>query len=337
MSPSFSISIRIRSKPIPPPPLHLGNQSRCIVNTLTTRQDLLSADKDIKRVGDLRSLRNVIVGLQLLLDHSTKGNLVLGSHVFVLIQHVTVLVAVARLVQHTDCLRKWNDRGLIKPYKILAGKLTLDHLHLGSVLCVDILKDSFESAVKHTQQLVVVRLNCHLQIQTSELRQMSVRVAVLSTEDRTNLHDTPHVSSDSHLLAQLWRLRKERRTAKVVQFEHTSARFRCYALQLRNAGLDLEDCLRSRGAQVDDAVALASSVRDTVTSVTFLISLGLGNFGFMDSERQRLVWLRLNVHFVDVHLNIMDRDALPSRGSIVRLLRAHAKYPEWLPSAASTQ
>ena len=91
---------------------------------------------------------------------------------------------------------------------------------------------------------MIVRLDGHLEIQARELRQMPVRVRVLSAEDGADLEDALHVRRDAHLLRQLRALRQESRSSEIVDLEH-----RCAALSpapLELARLDLDEAAREQ-------------------------------------------------------------------------------------------
>ena len=80
----------------------------------------------------------------------------------------------------------------------------LHNLNLLAVFGVDVFEDSLEGSIKSAEDLVVVLIDGHLEIETSELGQMTVSVAVLGTENGTDFEDLLEIGSDSHLLTQLW-------------------------------------------------------------------------------------------------------------------------------------
>lgn len=117
-------------------------------------------------------------------------------------------------------------------------------------------EDELEELVQEIHDLVVVALDGHLQIQTSELRQVSVGIRVLGSEDGTNLEDTFHVRSDTHLLRKLRTLREVRRSTEVVDFEYCGTGLGCGALEL--GGVDLDEAL----LREEDAEELADARED---------------------------------------------------------------------------
>jgi len=125
-----------------------------------------------------------------------------------------------------------------KPDQILSRKLTLNDLNLVLVVVVHVLEDCFERAVNRAEDLVIVLIDGHLEIQTRELGQVSVGVTVLRTEHRADLEHAAEVGRNGHLLAQLGRLREESGAAEVVDLEHARAGFRRHALQLGRVDLD---------------------------------------------------------------------------------------------------
>ena len=60
-----------------------------------------------------------------------------------------------------------------------------------------------EEILNNVKHLEVVLLDGHLKVETGELRKVTVREALLSPEDRTNLEYLLEVGADSHLLVQL--------------------------------------------------------------------------------------------------------------------------------------
>lgn len=83
------------------------------------------------------------------------------------------------------------------------------NINLVGKLLLQSREDVLEQAVQDIEDLVVVLVDSHLEIETHELGHVSVRIRVLGTEDRGDLVHSLHITSDTHLLSELRRLRKE--------------------------------------------------------------------------------------------------------------------------------
>jgi hypothetical protein len=126
------------------------------------------------------------------------------------------------------------------------------------------IEDEGEQLAHDFERLVIVLVDCHLEIEPSEFTQVPVRVGVLGSEYWSNLeHSIKPTASGDHLLVELRALRQTRRLIKILELEHVGAAFRGSAdqfggvdlnellgnkiltEQLAHTGLNTEDCLRA--------------------------------------------------------------------------------------------
>jgi hypothetical protein len=142
------------------------------------------------------------------------------------------VVGPARIAEHLHTIRKVQADGLLREYEVFGRVELADGFDLAAVLGLQAMKDGPERAVEHVDNLVVVVLDGHLQVEPGELGQMPVRVGVFGAEDGPDLVDALHVGRDGHLLAELGRLRQEDGPTKVVDLEDTGARFGSATLKL---------------------------------------------------------------------------------------------------------
>src|ERR1700753_3730853 len=84
----------------------------------------------------------------------------------------------------------------------------------------------------------------HFQIQTSVFCQVTMCVAVLGAENCTDFVNSTKIAGDTHLLRQLWTLRKESLPSKIIYFENASTRLRSSTLELWSVNLDKSLCLK---------------------------------------------------------------------------------------------
>lgn len=154
---------------------------------------------------------------------------------------------------------------------------------------------------------------CHFHIETNKFSQVSVRVGVFCSEDRTDLKDFRQITADAHLLVELRRLREVRLRVKVLDLEDRRTALRRAADELR--GLDfaevalverlaeepahgrreLEDSVSSRGSHLDDAVVQAGRLVDGDVLLLFLL-LGVELLELLLDGRLLKFLLRLALH-----------------------------------------
>mmetsp|Transcript_16109 Transcript_16109/g.40392 ORF Transcript_16109/g.40392 Transcript_16109/m.40392 type:complete len:599 (+) Transcript_16109:180-1976(+) len=283
-----------------------------VVDTLRARDDLLTADEDVKGVGVVVvvgaghgvegadgqgvAVQEVKVGLVLLLHQLAQGALHLRVEVIVRAN------LVAGICQHLDALRKGELQGLAQVLQRLEGVLLPDDLQLLAKALVEAVEHVHKESVQHVQHLKVVLLDLHLHVQPRELTQVAVSVGILRPEDGTNLKDPAKVGRDGHLLVQLRALRQAARLPHVLQLEHRRAALAGAALQL--GGVDLhkalaqqrlaeqqpggalkaEDGLVGGRAQVDVAVVQAGVLIDRHEALLCRLARRAGGVG--DLKRQ---------------------------------------------------
>lgn len=205
------------------------------VKTLATRQDLLASHHEIVGVGNLWILwvwvsvewagahrelvEDVEIRVELLADESTKSLLLSSGHILVITDVAELLWALLAeellslsegeadllAILWKQELLRWVDR---------ADKLDL----LGAVLLEtseDVEKNTFE----HVHNLVVVFLNLHLQIETSELGHVAWSVGVFGSVNWADTEDALTSTGDLDLLVELRRLCEVGVLAEVWELE----------------------------------------------------------------------------------------------------------------------
>jgi len=178
----------------------------------------------------------------------------------------------------------------------------MEDTHLLPVVVLNTPKDEQEHLVNRVHDLVVVVLEGHLEIETSELGQVSVGVGVLSPEDRTNLVHSLHISGNGHLLGQLGRLSQEGWTTEVIDFEDSGtglggSRLKFGRLDLSEAlrieegseevgdtSTETEDGMGDWGTEVDNSIGETSGLADTRVVGIRPGELGKGTTGILDLE-----------------------------------------------------
>ncbi|TFA99250.1 hypothetical protein CCMA1212_008992 [Trichoderma ghanense] len=293
---------------------HVGAQLGGIVDTLATGANLLAANEDVERPGPSRILgvlvgiegtsacreavQDVVVGVVLLTDELTQPNLIRRRQV--LLGHVTAVVS-----KHLKSVSEVENQRLVQILELLAGPSLLEDLDLWHG--VDGREDVLEELVKELNDLVVVMLNGHFEIQARVL-------------------DATKVGRDGHLLGELGALGQEGLAAKVVDLEHGGTalgggRLKLGGVDLYKAillesvpelagdhGSDAEQGLVGRVSQIEDARlhAAAQSLGRLVDAEGCVlrrvdepqavnVNLGVGDSGRSDGLR------RLLEHAVDLN------------------------------------
>jgi hypothetical protein len=351
---------------------HLLSQQLRLVDTLGARADLLATHEEIVRVRELRVMRrrhcvsradvdrelveDVEVGVVLLKDQAAEV-LFLGCAALRqfhrresrdcpnLPQVVVVVQLLACFAQHLDTLCERNSRHLarLRKLELIDVVDTANEVRLALEAYVQLLEDEQHEILKHTHNLVVVLLEFHLEIKTSELGQVASSVGVLGTENRPDLHDPLEARRYQHLLVELWRLRKVCRAAEVVQFEDVGTSFRSGTQDLgsldqgevllreelledcADTALDPEDRLIDLSPQVDRSVVEPGVKADERSlAALFLLLLfgssGLGRQGslaIIDLQRQWDLGLGLDEQLLDVDLKVLDGGALDGLGCLL--------------------
>ena len=160
-------------------------------------------------------VNDVVVGVVLGLDDLAERLLTRGTHVVVVADRLRRRPLLdARLLQELDRVAVLEDERLGQPGKVVVRELTAHDVNLLRVALLQAGKDVLEHAVDRLHDLVVVLLERHLEIESHELGQVTVRVRVFGTEHGSDLVDLLHVAGNAHLLVQLRRLGKERDTCE---------------------------------------------------------------------------------------------------------------------------
>lgn len=192
------------------------DQKLGIVDTLSSRKNLLTTHEEVVRVGvagvlgvghgvegtdgERELVQHEKVGVVLLLDQLSELALSLGREVVKVTHFDTVLA------QKGNSILVLEAESLGQVLELLEGVLAVDNLEIGSVLLLETLEDVDKELVKDIKNLVVVLLKGHLQIESHELGHVAVSEGVLGTEDTADLVDALEISANNHLLVELRRL-----------------------------------------------------------------------------------------------------------------------------------
>lgn len=309
-----------------------------VVDSLGSRQNLLSSHEEVVGVGVVGVLgighgvershgqrefvENVKVGVVLLSDNLSEQLLVLGGEILVIAD------VLAGLSQQLDTL----GEGQLDHLSVLGQLELLDGVllsHGGNIVAVSLLQlgeDENEELGQHVNDLVVVLLEGHLQIETGELGHVSVGVGVLRSEDGGNLEHSLKVAGHEHLLVQLGGLGQEGVALEVVELEDVGSSLRGSgnhlgsvdlneALgdqelpeQLADAVLDSEDGLVGGGSQID-ASGIESGV-EVDDGQTGGLGLSLGSRSVLNQNRRLLGGLGNHKELGDGNLNVLDGGGL---------------------------
>ena len=214
-------------------------------------------------------VQDVVVSAVLLLHQLAEALFSTGAQVLELARLLAVLSLPTRLLQHPNALCKLQPRRLVEDDHVVmrerqlhdidlgedehSGKTKSESSYLSFIPSEQGFEHELEAFVEHLEHFVIVRLDGHLEIQARELRQMPVRVRVLSAEDGADLEDALHVRRDAHLLCELRALREARGPAEVVDLEHGCPGFCRRALELGRMDLRKSSLVEERTEQVADA------------------------------------------------------------------------------------
>jgi hypothetical protein len=235
---------------------HVGSELVDVVDSLTTGADLLTADEDIEGSSPLgvfgilgsvegtsiggELVKHVVIGVVLLANKLAKSHLVRSRQI--LLFDIAPVVA-----EHLKTLAEGKNESLLEPLELLARPSLLNDLELSG--SVNGFKDFLKEDVDERDDLVVVGINGHLQIETCVLGQVAMGVGVFGTEDRANLKDATKVGGDSLLLGKLRALSEESPATKVVYREDSSATLGGSRLQL--GSVDLNEAMFLKGVAED--------------------------------------------------------------------------------------
>lgn len=98
--------------------------------------------------------------------------------------------------------------------------MIIDYFEFLGESLVETLKDMDEHFGKKVEDLKVVLLEGHLDIEACKLAQVTVCVRILSSEDGTNLEDSVHVTAEDHLLVELGALCEAGLLSEIVKSEN---------------------------------------------------------------------------------------------------------------------
>lgn len=94
------------------------------------------------------------------------------------------------LVQQFYALLKAYPNDWVSALEVLERILFVDYAKLSGVPCLHILKHEYHQFANQVQNLKVVVLEFHFKIKTCKFAQMSIRVGILSSENRPDLENT---------------------------------------------------------------------------------------------------------------------------------------------------
>jgi len=119
------------------------------------------------------------------------------------------------LTQHLHSLRKCEHQTWLKELERLARELLAHRFDFMSISVTKPLEDCDERVPDGLHNLVVVIVECHLDVQTDKLGKMTMCVGVLGSEHTADGVDTIEVRCDTHLFVQLWGLCEVRAALEV--------------------------------------------------------------------------------------------------------------------------
>jgi len=213
------------------------NQHFWVVDSLSSTGDFFTSHEEIVRVcviwivwvqhgvewSDRRwiTIEHVEISTVLLFDNCTKSSLSFGRKIVQCSLFITSFLKQLDTISEME-LDNWsftNER--------LKWVLGTDDFQL---LCVSFF-NTFEKIGEHVGQHIkyfeIMLLNGHFHIETCELAQMSVGVGIFSSEDWSNLEDTIKITTESHLLIELWTLSKTSGLVEIFECEYVGASLRC--------------------------------------------------------------------------------------------------------------
>lgn len=117
-------------------------------------------------------------------------------------------------------------------------KLLSDGLQLLGVPLLYPLEDVGEEFTEEVQDLEVVLLDHHLQIEAYELAHMAVSEGVFCAEDRSDFKDSLEIGHHAHLLVELGRLGQTGLAVKVAELEDVAASLGTTSNELGSVDLD---------------------------------------------------------------------------------------------------
>lgn len=105
------------------------------MDTLTARDNLLAADKDVERVSVLSIVRvghgiewasgngklvdDIVIGAVLFFHQLAYSDLIASTQVFVVRNQPSVFISPVRVAQHLHCVLEWNYGSLIEERNVL--------------------------------------------------------------------------------------------------------------------------------------------------------------------------------------------------------------------------
>lgn len=325
-----------------------------IVNSLGAGHDLLAAHEQIVGVGifgvvgighrverpdgEREFVQHVEVGVVLGFHQPTQQLLVRRRQIFLVArfdagvaQHLHALMEL-KLEWRLEEFERLHvvllaDGGDLVRVAVKSTQMKLRNNFFLSSLVAQSFEHLRECVADGVEHFMVVILECHLQVESDELRQMSMSVGVLGAEDGADGENAVEVGSDRHLLVQLWRLCEVRRLLEVADGENVRAAFaggrndlrrvnldealigEDVAEELAHAGFESEDRLVGWRAEVQHAVVQARVLVHANVEAVRVVFL-LGSRSIFDLQRKLRLGLRHDEDFQALHLQILLRARL---------------------------
>lgn len=259
-----------------------GGEELGVVDSLSSRSDFLTSHEEIVRVG---------VSVVILADHGVEGS----GRGGVSVEHVEVSVVDlsddgselslgggveilkgvpfdSSALEELDTLLEGdsNDGGLA--LEGLEGVLLTDGGELGGESGLESVEDEGEELSHEIEELEVVLVDGHFNIQSGELTHVSVSEGLLGSEDGADLEDSVEVGHDTHLLVELRRLGEASLLVEVLELEDVGSSLRSTSDELGGMDLDesvlekelSEELADSRGDSEDGLVGGCSEIDDSV-------------------------------------------------------------------------
>mmetsp|Transcript_20252 Transcript_20252/g.34586 ORF Transcript_20252/g.34586 Transcript_20252/m.34586 type:complete len:222 (-) Transcript_20252:867-1532(-) len=206
------------------------------MNTLSTRQNLLTTNHEIIRIcdffivgvehsvkwtsGSREFIQTIKVGAKFFFDQLTQSTFIDSRQIFKWTLFDT------SIIQHFHTFRERHQRRWKFHFKRGDRVLLRDESNVVFVFFLQTSEDRFKHVVHHVQHLVIVFVERHFQIHANEFSHVARCVAVLGTKHRSDFKDAIHIGTDAHLLVKLRRLCKIGMSTKITNVKHIGTAFR---------------------------------------------------------------------------------------------------------------
>lgn len=212
----------------------LGN-----VQSLTAREDFLTAHHEVVGVGDGGVLRveygvewtgtlgelveDVEVGVVLLADQGSQSLLLSGAHILIVCDVLELLWSLLTEELLTLGEGEADLLALLWKKELLGWVDGADELNLVSTTGLETLEDVKKNPLKHVHNFVVVLVDLHLEIETSEFSHVAGSVGILGTVHWADTVDSLATTGNLNLLVELWGLGEVGLLSEVWKLENVGS------------------------------------------------------------------------------------------------------------------